>query len=75
MGNISKRVKYGKYYYLEYFLVGFLTELCPFMNDPLKEIVCRDISQFAQILMFCLILSFDEAKKYIFCFSCHSSQY
>ena len=28
MGNISKRVKYGRYYYLEYFLVGFLTELC-----------------------------------------------
>ena len=28
MGNVSKRVKYGRYYYLEYFLVGFLTELC-----------------------------------------------
>ena len=31
MGNVSKRVKYGRYYYLEYFLVGFLTELCLFI--------------------------------------------
>ena len=28
MGNVRKRVKYGRYYYLEYFLVGFLTKLC-----------------------------------------------
>ena len=31
VGNLSKRVKYGRYYYMEYFLVGFLTELCLYM--------------------------------------------
>ena len=31
MGNVSKRIKYGRYYYLEYFRVGFSTELCLFI--------------------------------------------
>ena len=31
MGNVSKRVKSGRYYYLEYFLVGFLNKLCVYI--------------------------------------------
>ena len=33
MGNVSKRVKYGRFYYVEYFLVGFLTELCLYIYE------------------------------------------
>ena len=32
MKKLSERVKYGRYYYLEYLLVGFLTELCLYIT-------------------------------------------
>ena len=37
MGNVRKRVKYGRYYYLKYFLVVFLPELCLFISVPYKQ--------------------------------------
>ena len=33
MGNVSKRFKYGRYYYLEHFLFVFLTELCLYITN------------------------------------------
>ena len=58
MGNVSKRVKYGRYYYLEYFLVVFLTKL---YNVDLQHVAIFK-KNYAKLIVFLISISIIENK-------------